>query len=444
MLREDISDEFADSKIDASKWFVQGVGGDYYIWNGRSPSQYAEHNVNQENGLLKLEVRWEPDFPFTDEIHAPVFGEPLPYENITTPCFIGRRPFQCGYVEIKSKAADAEITSAFWSMGRNIEFDFFEQFGGGRAKGKRHLNSELWWSIRDWNQLKGKPAYTQRKDLGFCVADDFHVYGVEWDESGVKYYVDGELFSRVTVAEVRAWARENREVEEDYDGWVATVPIYLWLDMETFPWHGIPDSKEDLEFNSPESEKHDGVVDFEIDYVRVWQQPGANNSPADSLSADFFGFEGPILIAGNELLWWIPNDSRELFSIVEERSAQGSKSLKFSSIGQMPNRAVAFAPYGSLGLDASEYKFSMRVWVEPGCSVERLRVILEDPWRELKPFDLTGLDSGKWVTLTQSCRRAKASGTKDRVRIVIQPDDVSVSGESSPLFIDEISFEKIL
>ena len=73
-----------------------------------------------------------------------------PYENITSACFIARKSFKYGYIEIRSKAIDAEITSAFWSMGENLEFDFYELFGDGRIQGKEHLDTELWWSIRDW------------------------------------------------------------------------------------------------------------------------------------------------------------------------------------------------------------------------------------------------------------------------------------------------------
>lgn len=71
---------------------------------------------------------------------------------------------------------------------------------------------------------------------------------------------------------MREWARKNRKTEAGYDGWVANKPISLWLDMEIFPWHGMPDSKEDLELNSPEGEKDDGKVGYEIEYVRVWQK----------------------------------------------------------------------------------------------------------------------------------------------------------------------------
>jgi len=284
-LNKKVSDEFDGDEIDEDKWYIVGKfegGKPVYkhpdkpnkkVWKGRAPSQFSGRNYRLEEGKLILETRWEPDFPFSPEIKKPVFGDALPYENITTACFIGRKEFKYGYIEIKSKAANAPVSSAFWSMGERLEFDFYELYGGSLNEKKSHLASQLWWSIRDWNKpVTGKPTYTEKKDLGFRVADDFHIYGIEWDETGVKYFVDGKLFSSVTAEEVSIWARENREkVDENYNGYVATKPISLWLDQETFPWHDIPKSKAELEAFSPEAEKEDGIVDFEIEYIRVWQ-----------------------------------------------------------------------------------------------------------------------------------------------------------------------------
>ncbi|USI27209.1 family 16 glycosylhydrolase [Alteromonas macleodii] len=287
VLNKEVSDEFDADKVDEDRWFIVGKfkdgkpqyvhpdDPDKWVWKGRAPSQFSGRNYRLEDGKLMLEARWEPDFPFTDEIRKPTFGEPMKHENITTPCFIGRRSFTYGYIEIKSKSADAEVTSAFWSMGPKMEFDFFESFGDSREDpNKDHLDSELWWSIRDWEKpVGGKPSYTERKQLGFRMADDFHVYGIEWSEDGINYYIDGELFSSMTPEQATAWAKQNREgLPDDYNGYVATRPINLWLDMETFPWHGYPNSLEDLEKNSPEDKKLDGVVDFEVEYIRVWQK----------------------------------------------------------------------------------------------------------------------------------------------------------------------------
>lgn len=283
---EAISDEFNGTALDEDRWFIVGKldenGQPQYVhpddpgkrvWKGRAPSQFSGENHRLEDGILILETRWEPDFPFSDEIPRPAFGEAMPYANITTPSLIQRREFTYGYMETRAKVADAPVNSAFWSIGNGLEIDIFELFGDGTVPGKEHLATQLWWSLRDWGQLRGRPVYTERRQIPFRPADDFHVYGLEWNEDGAKYYLDGELIADVSVEDVRRFARENNEVGENYDGWAPLrKPIVLWLDMEVFPWHHIPQSLEDLERNSPEGENTDGVVEFEVDYVRLWQR----------------------------------------------------------------------------------------------------------------------------------------------------------------------------
>jgi hypothetical protein len=48
----------------------------------------------------------------------------------------GRKEFLYGYMEIRCKAADAEISSAFWATGGQTEFDMFEFFGDHRQPNK--------------------------------------------------------------------------------------------------------------------------------------------------------------------------------------------------------------------------------------------------------------------------------------------------------------------
>ncbi|AUC20671.1 glycoside hydrolase [Polaribacter sejongensis] len=286
VLNTDASDEFEDDTIDEDKWYIVGKfkdGKPFYkhpdlpnkkVWKGRAPSQFSGRNYRLEDGKLILETRWEPDFPFSDDVQKPwgkKEGEVAKFENLTTACFIGRKFFKYGYMEIKSKAADAEITSAFWAIGNKTELDIFEQFGDHRqpVKEANGKDRELWWSIHDWSKEgKGKSVYTEHLDYGFRVADDFHVYGIEWNENGLKLYVDGVYKTGATKEQVDAYAKEKGYP----NGWVMDGAISIWLDQETFPWHGVPDSKEDLELNSPEGEKEDGVVDFEIEYVRIWQK----------------------------------------------------------------------------------------------------------------------------------------------------------------------------
>lgn len=298
VLNEEVSDEFEGTEVDEDRWYIVGKfedGKPVYkdpdfpdreVWIGRAPSQFSGRNYRVEDGKLILETRWEPDFPFSDQPSDP-WGPNKTisnYENITTAAFINRKIFKYGYMEIKSKAADAEITSALWMTrhesfngqrnNSELELDIFEQFGSHRIAGQEHRDRELWWTIHDWNPNLGNEnhknaTYTEKHDLGFRVADGFHTYGFEWTESGVRYFIDGELFTEVTREEVNAYAKK----EGFKKGYVIDKAMHIWLDQETFPWRGFPESKQDLELNSPEGEKDDGVVDFEIEYLRVWQQP---------------------------------------------------------------------------------------------------------------------------------------------------------------------------
>ena len=73
------------------------------------------------------------------------------------------------------------------------------------------------------------------------LADDYHVYGLEWDKDEIKFFVDGVVVRSV----------ENTHWHQ---------PLFLTFDSETMPdWFGMPDD-EDL----PST--------FSIEYVRAWKR----------------------------------------------------------------------------------------------------------------------------------------------------------------------------
>lgn len=241
-LNTDISDEFEDTKLDETKWLVQGTGGVFRSnFIGRAPSQFSTGNVRVENGKLKLQTKWEPTFNFSTKL-----DNGTKYENITTAAVISKKQFLYGYMEIKCKAADASITSSFWTTGTGSELDVFEFLAKPKQTNKTFLETELWSSIHDWSQAGGPSVWTNKHQLPWRVGSAFHVYGCEWDENYLKIYADGQLVKAVTKAELGA-------------AWVIKNPLWVWVDSETFPWHGIP-VKEDL------------PVDYEVEYIRVWQK----------------------------------------------------------------------------------------------------------------------------------------------------------------------------
>ena len=424
VLNERFSDEFNGAELDRGKWIVQGDGGRYYTWRGRAPAQYAAHNVRVEDGMLKLRSDWEPDFEFHPEPHigfdyGEYKGEPMP---VTAAGVISRDRFMHGYMEVRSRAGNAAVTSAFWALGHHSEIDFYEQIGRPKRQGNIRGNYYV-FSIYDWRPPIVRPnkSWTHTHELPFQVADDFHVYGCEWGDEHLKFYVDGALVKETTREEVG-------------ERWTLTNPMELWFDTEILEWLGLP-HREEL------------PVDYEIDYVRVWQKPRPS-----LLDRAFFGFEGPMIFPefrpalGEPLQegwrgtfareWFMTNEARSHLSISEDRRVTGRRSLKFESAGRLgPDTAAAFSPPGSVDLPPGQYVVALNVWIEPGSTVRRLHIIFEDPWHDVM-FPLGNVDQGKWVTIFQRVNSKQPSSAGDRLRVAIHRNEAG-SGPST-LYIDNL------
>ncbi|MEJ7736807.1 MAG: family 16 glycosylhydrolase [Chitinophagaceae bacterium] len=208
VLNTAVSDEFNNLNLDTTKWFVQGTNSVYRSnFKGHAPAHFSTHNVRLENGMLKLQTRWEPDFNFSKQVDP----KGAKYENITTAAIISKKPFLHGYMEIKCKGADASITSSFWATGSKTELDIFESLGKPTLPNKKHLETEFWSSVHDWSKNDGPSVWTNRHQLPFRMAEGFHVYGCEWDKDYLNFYADGKLIKSVTRIEMGA-------------GWVITNP----------------------------------------------------------------------------------------------------------------------------------------------------------------------------------------------------------------------------
>lgn len=83
---------------------------------------------------------------------------------------------------------------------------------------------------------------------GINVATEFHVFGMEWFNGSIKYYIDDtELHS------VAATSCSND-------------PHHVILSLETVEAAGLPDTQ---------ALGQTGPVAFEVDYVRVWEYQAA-------------------------------------------------------------------------------------------------------------------------------------------------------------------------
>ena len=257
VLNKSVSDEFNGDSLDSNKWNNLGAGGnDFGEWKGRAPSQYDPANVQVVNGSLVITSKWDPTFKFspTKCSNGMTYGRPAP---VTTAAIISKSKFKYGYMETRCKAADGPVSSSFWTTGQGGEIDVFEHYGENSAS--RYSATRLHASFHDWRKGSstfGKRIWTNDHQLGFRVADDFHVYGLQWDENFVSMFVDGRLVNCVTKQEMG-------------EKWVASNEQKIWFDSETFDWEVQP-------ANLKQSDFGDGQK-FIVDYCRIWQSSQASN-----------------------------------------------------------------------------------------------------------------------------------------------------------------------
>jgi hypothetical protein len=249
-LDESISDEFLGNTIDSAKWFVQGAGGKYQNgFKGRAPSFFVPENVSISDGMLFIVSKWEPDHDFPAEKNGGhEFGP------VTSAAVISKQNFLYGYMETRCRAADGPISSSFWTTGKSGEMDVFEHYGNN--PNNKDSATKYQSSFHDWRTPKrptfGERIWTNEHQLPFRVADDFHVYGLEWNADYLNIFVDGVLIRCVTKQEIG-------------DDWVADHAQKVRLDSETFPWEVKPADLKAADFP-------DGGRKFIVDYVRVWKR----------------------------------------------------------------------------------------------------------------------------------------------------------------------------
>ena len=222
------SDEFNGKKLDDKKWWPTNPE-----WKGRQPGWFDPQNVVIKDGCLQLNA-----------CKAEPAGMPISegYKTYTTAAIKSKERTLYGYYEVRAKAMNSAASSAFWfyagDKDRWTEIDVFE-IGGKSAGYEKKMNITM--------HVFRTPENDQHWSVGSFflspanLADDFHVYGLEWDEKAINFYFDGVL---VRTGPNTQWHQ----------------PLNMNFDSETMPdWFGLP-KDEDL----PST--------FSVDYIRAWKK----------------------------------------------------------------------------------------------------------------------------------------------------------------------------
>ena len=224
---EKYSDEFEGSQLDTTRWHPNNP-----VWLGREPALFLPKNVRVEGGMLILSShREEPVNPPTDKYHTYTSSA---VQSVDT--------LHYGFYEIRAKAQNSSISSAFWlyvnDSLRQEEIDIFEICG-------RHdtdtTYEDTYFATAHYLEFKenihNKSSMPYR--AGFKLADEFFVAGLDWNKDEIIWYFNGKEIHRT----------ENVHWDD---------PETVNFDCETFPtWWGMPSDT-------------DNGGEYQIEYFRYW------------------------------------------------------------------------------------------------------------------------------------------------------------------------------
>ncbi|NCD70781.1 family 16 glycosylhydrolase [Mucilaginibacter agri] len=166
------SDEFDGSSVDGSKWNIDN--GNPNVNNEKEYYQAANAAVTGGNLVITAKKQ-------------SVGGQPYTSAKLNTS---GKFSVQYGRIEARIKMPMVQGTwPAFWMLGSNIGSVGWPQCG--EIDIMEHVNtSNTILGTMHWNN-NGHVQYGSSTNT---TPGDYHVYAVEWDASGIRWYVDNTLY----------------------------------------------------------------------------------------------------------------------------------------------------------------------------------------------------------------------------------------------------------
>jgi beta-glucanase (GH16 family) len=239
------SDEFNGAEgtaPDSKKWIEETGGGG---WGNHELEYYTSRRENSrvENGNLVIEAVQEK-FTGTDGVTRDYTSARLKTAKL----------FEQKYGKFEARIripSGRGMWPAFWMLGNDIstvgwpgcgEIDVMENVGSEPA--------QILGSLHGPGFSGGHSLHAAKVLSSGKMAEDFHVFAVEWEPREIRFYFDGELYETRTPTDLPAGAR-----------WVFDHPFFLILNVALGgDWPGSPDASTKF----PQR--------MLVDYVRVYEK----------------------------------------------------------------------------------------------------------------------------------------------------------------------------
>ncbi|MHC4146195.1 MAG: family 16 glycosylhydrolase, partial [Planctomycetota bacterium] len=238
-------------------------------------------NVTVSDGKLHLAMRKQ---------EVPEMPKNKGYHTYTSAAVKSKTRVKYGYFEMKCRPMKSHGSSSFWFYDSTpelwTEIDVFEIGGGAPGFEKKYnMNVHVFRTPTEKEHWSVHGAWVAPSDL----ADDYHVYGLEWDEDKIRWYFDGVLVRWI----------ENTHWHQ---------PLTLNFDSETMPkWFGLP---KDIDLPST----------YSIEYVRAWKKSDADSfvqvSPRDERYFELSNGTPHVPIGLNMIAPW-GSDEKEALATME-------------------------------------------------------------------------------------------------------------------------------
>lgn len=232
-----MQDEFDVDGAPNSAYWSYNIGTGSNGWGNNELQYYTDRpqNVVVEDGMLKITA-----------IRELYMGSNYTSARILTK---GKVEQKYGRIEARIKCPLGQgIWPAFWMLGANSDTVVWPQCGEIDIMEYLGSNPTTAFGTVHGPGYAGGQSISKNFTLKNSRFDtDFHIFGIEWGENYINYYIDDKLYNQIT--------------PEDVPGeWVFNQPFYIILNMAV--GGNLPGSP-NTETTFPQT--------MLVDYVRIYQ-----------------------------------------------------------------------------------------------------------------------------------------------------------------------------